>query len=268
MPAVAALHVAEDLDGRVIKPVVGTVQEIGIPLRLGTNADLRKAVSMAIDRKTITREVFRGSRVPADSFVPPTAEGAKSGACGAFCRYDPALARKYLARAKAKGLRTPASIPLYYNADGVGYEEWVKAIAASVGTVFKGEVTVVPKTVKTFDEFQRATYRGTLKGMFRMGWQLDFPHIQNALGTFASGDGFNFGLYRNPRFDALLRAADREVSRAKAIGLYRGAEAMLVRDMPAIPLWFYRDTSGYSRRIAAPRLTPFGWLDPVSLRPA
>ncbi|MEU6428165.1 ABC transporter substrate-binding protein [Microbispora sp. NPDC046973] len=268
MPATAALRAAEDLDGRVINPVIGVVQEIGIPLRLGTNADLRRALSMAIDREAIARDVFHGSRTPADAFVPPTAEGAKSGACGTFCRYDPALARKYLARAKAKGFRTPASIPLYYNADGVGYEEWVKAITASVGKVFKGEVTVVPRTVKTFDEFQRATYKGTLKGMFRMGWQLDFPHIQNALGTFASGDGSNFGLYRNPRFDALLRTADREVSRARAIKLYRKAEAMLVRDMPAIPLWFYRYEAGYSRRIAPPGLTPFGWLDPASVRPA
>ncbi|MGI5155919.1 ABC transporter substrate-binding protein [Microbispora sp. CA-102843] len=269
VPAVAALRVAEDLDGRVINPVIGTVQEIGVPLRLGTNADLRKAVSMAIDRKTIIRKVFRGGRAPADSFVPPTAEGAKPGACGTFCRYDPALARKYLARAKAKGFRTPASIPLYYNADGVGYGEWVKAVSASVDKVFKGEVKIVPKTVKTFDEFQRATSKGTLKGMFRMGWQLDFPHTQNVLGPqFASGGVYNYGLYRNPRFDALLRAADRKVSRSKAIGLYRRAEAMLVRDMPAIPLWFYRYEAGYSRRIAAPRLTPFGWLDPVSVRPA
>jgi ABC-type oligopeptide transport system substrate-binding subunit len=55
-------HAAEDLDGRVIDPVSGTIQEIGIPRRLGTNADLRKAVSMAIDRKTIAREVFHGKR--------------------------------------------------------------------------------------------------------------------------------------------------------------------------------------------------------------
>ncbi|XVQ83612.1 ABC transporter substrate-binding protein [Microbispora siamensis] len=268
VPAVAASRVAEDLDGRVIKPVVGTVQEIGIPLRLGTNADLRKAVSMAIDRKTITREVFRGSRAPADSFVPPTAEGAKPGACGAFCRYDPARARTYLARAKAKGFRTPASIPLYYDVDS-GSADWVKAVAASVDEVFKGEVKIVPKTVKTFDAFQRATSKGTVKGAFRMGWRLDFPHIQDVLGPqFASGGVYNYGLYRNPRYDALLRAADREVSQAKAIGLYRRAEAMVIRDMPAIPLWFYRYEAGYSRRIAAPRLTPFGWLDPVSVRPA
>ncbi|MEV7808022.1 ABC transporter substrate-binding protein [Microbispora sp. NPDC088329] len=268
VPAAAALRAAKDLRGRVIHSVTGNVQEIGIPLRLSTNADFRKAVSMAIDRKTIAREVFRGGRVPADSFVPPTAEGAKSGACGAFCRYDPARARTYLARAKAKGFRTPASIPLYYAADS-GSADWVKAVAASVGKVFKGAVTIVPTTVKTFDAFQRMTSKGTVKGMFRMGWQLDFPHIQNVLAPqFASGGVYNYGLYRNPRFDALLRAADGQVSRAKAIALYREAESLLVRDMPAIPLWFYQAEAGYSSKIAAPALTPFGWLDPASVRPA
>jgi oligopeptide transport system substrate-binding protein len=267
VPPVKLDRFAKDLDGRVISRPGGVIQEIGIPLRLGTNADLRKAVSMAIDRKAITRK-FYGGRSPAESFVPSPAEGAKPGACGTFCRYDPARARVYLARAKAKGFRTPAGIPLYYNADSA-HGDWVRAVAASVDKVFGGEVKIVPRTVKTNDAFQRAIDKGTLQGMFRMGWQLDYPHIQNVLGPqFASGATFNYGLYRNPRFDALLRAADREVSRAKAIGLYRRAEAMLVRDMPAIPLWFYRDTSGYSRRIAAPALTPFGWLDPVSVRPA
>lgn len=209
-----------------------------------------------------------GRRPIRSSRRPPTAEGAKPGACGAFCRYDPARARTCLARAKAKGFRTPASIPLYYDADS-GSADWVKAVASSVDGVFKGEVKIVPKTVKTFDAFQRVTSKGTVKGAFRMGWQLDYPHIQNVLGPqFASGGVYNYGLYRNPKYDALLRAADREVSRAKAIGLYRRAEAMLVRDMPAIPLWFPRSEAGYSRRIAAPRLTPFGWLDPVSVRPA
>ncbi|MEU6413107.1 ABC transporter substrate-binding protein [Microbispora sp. NPDC046933] len=268
VPPVKLDRFAEDLDGRVINRPGGVIQEIGIPLRLGTNADLRKAVSMAIDRKAITRKLYNGGRSPAESFVPPTAEGAKPGACGTFCRYDPARARTYLARAKAKGFRTPASIPLYYNADST-HGDWVKAVAASVNAVFKGEVTIVPKSMETYDEFHRATSKGTVKGMFRMGWQLDFPHIQNVLGPqFASGGVYNYGLYRNPRFDALLRAADRQVPGAKAIGLYRKAEEMLVRDMPAIPLWFYRDASGYSGRIAAPRLTPFGWLDPVSVRPA
>ncbi|MEV0968998.1 peptide ABC transporter substrate-binding protein [Microtetraspora glauca] len=266
IPSTKLATFKKDLDGRVISRPGHVNQVITFPAKVAANTDFRKAISMAIDRERITREVFGGGRVPARSFVPPTAEGSRRDPCGQVCAYNPNKARKYLTKALASGFRPPAVLPLYYNADSA-HADWVKPVAASVNKTLGGKVKVVPKPIRTFYEFREAVTGGRLDGMFRVGWQLDFPHIQNVLAPMYGSDGVsNDGGYRNPRFDALLRAADRQRSSAKAIKLYQQAEALLVRDLPAIPLWDYGQLAGFSERIAKAGLTPTGWLDPMTVR--
>ncbi|MGI5492550.1 ABC transporter substrate-binding protein [Microtetraspora malaysiensis] len=255
-----------DQGGSVAKRPSRTLQVVAFPAGVAANADFRKAVSMAIDREAITKKVFDGARIPAQSFVSPLAEGSRRNPCGEVCAYDPAKARKYLAKALASGFRPPAVLPLYYNADG-NHLEWIKPLVSDLNKVFKGKVTFVAKSKATFEQFDRATRSGKLNGMYRGGWQLDFPHIQNALSPMYASDGvYNGGLYRNAAFDALLHAADRERSSAKAIALYQRAEARLVKDLPAIPLWFYGDLAWRSDHIASVALTPSGTIDPLTLK--
>ncbi|WP_066938231.1 ABC transporter substrate-binding protein [Microtetraspora fusca] len=255
-----------DLGGRVISRPGHVNQMVTFPAKVAANADFRTAISMAIDRETIAREVFGGDRVPAHSFVPPTAEGSRRDPCGQVCTYNPNKAREYLAKALASGFRPPAVLPLYYNADSA-HGEWVKRVAESVTKTLGGKVKVVPKSLRTFSAFRNAVIGERLDGMFRASWQLDYPHIQNALAPMYASDGLsNDSGYRNPRFDALLRAADRERSSAKAIKLYQQAEALLVRDLPAIPLWVNGQQAGFSERIAKVGLTPTGWLDPMTVK--
>ncbi|WP_433219436.1 ABC transporter substrate-binding protein [Microtetraspora malaysiensis] len=256
----------KDLDGRVINRPGHINQVITFPAKVAANTDFRKAISLAIDRETITREVFGGGRIPAHSFVPPTAEGSGRDSCGQVCSYNPNKAREYLAKALTSGFRPPAVLPLYYNADSA-HGEWVKRVAESVNKTLGGKVKVVPKSLRTFSAFRDAVTGGRLDGMFRAGWELDYPHIQNVLAPMYASDGVsNDGRYRNPRFDALLRSADRQRSSAKAIKLYQQAEALLVRDLPAIPLWVYGQQAGFSERIAKAGLTPTGWLDPMTVK--
>ncbi|MFC0861997.1 ABC transporter substrate-binding protein [Sphaerimonospora cavernae] len=256
----------EDLDGRVIARPNGVISGIGLPPKIAANHDVRRAISMAIDREGIAKRLWNGMRVPARSWVPPTAEGARRDSCGQACMYDPSVARRILAQAKAKGVKLPVTIPLYYSADG-GHQETVTAIAASVNRTFKGELKVVPKAKPTVIAFMNAASAGKLNGMIRMSWQLDFPHIQNVLGPlYSTGSPSNYWRYRNPRFDARLKIADRQVSPSRALKHYMMAETMLAHDLPFIPLWNDQDTAGYSSRVTAAKLTPFGWLDPVSVK--
>ncbi|MCC5574291.1 hypothetical protein IMZ11_01375 [Microtetraspora sp. AC03309] len=221
---------------------------------------------MAIDREAITKQAFDSSRIPAHSFVPPLTERSWRDPCGQVCVYNPAKAREYLTKALASGFRPPAVLPVYYNADSV-HLEWIKPLVADLNKVFKGKVRFVPEAKATFTSFDKAKRAGLLNGMFRSGWQLDFPYIQNAVGPMYASDGaYNDKVYRNKKFDALLHAADRQRSSAEAIRLYQRAEALLVKDLPAIPLWFYGDLTWRSDRIAKVELTPFGTIDPLTLK--
>ena len=43
------------------------------------NADLRKAISMAIDRDLINKQIFNGTRTPVEGWVSPVVDGYKAG---------------------------------------------------------------------------------------------------------------------------------------------------------------------------------------------
>ncbi|GII84301.1 peptide ABC transporter substrate-binding protein [Sphaerisporangium siamense] len=228
------------------------------------NAAFRRALSMAIPRQRIVRE-FGAERVPADGFVPPPATGARPGTCGAACAYDPAGAREALAEARAAGFTPPRTFTIYYNSDAL-QRKWAALAATAATKAFGGRPTVVAKPAPPFDEMVRRADAGGLAGAFRWAWLLDAPHASDVLATYRSGAPDNHTGYADRRFDALLDAADRTPSPGAAAKLYHRAEKLLVRDMPAIPLFFYRNAAGYSPRLSGVRTTPFGGLDLFSVR--
>ena len=60
---------------------------------------IRQAISMAIDRETIIKQIFNGTREPATGWVSPVVDGYKADQCGEFCTFDPAKAKAKLAEA-------------------------------------------------------------------------------------------------------------------------------------------------------------------------
>ena len=58
------------------------------------NLKMRQAISMAIDRDLINKQIFNGIRPPLDGFVSPVVDGFKEGACGEWCKFNPTEAKK------------------------------------------------------------------------------------------------------------------------------------------------------------------------------
>ncbi len=117
------------LGDRVVEQPAGIIQTISFPMYDAKfdNVDLRKAVSMAIDRETIINNVFNGTREPATGWVSPVVNGYKSGVCGEFCNFDPTKAKEYLD--KAGGF--DGKLTLAYNAEG-GHKGCVDATCVSI----------------------------------------------------------------------------------------------------------------------------------------
>jgi ABC-type transport system substrate-binding protein len=63
--------------------------------------EVRRAISLAIDREALAEDVMLGSRVPATAVIPPSLPGAQAGACG-YCRHDPEAARVQFELAKQR----------------------------------------------------------------------------------------------------------------------------------------------------------------------
>ena len=75
-----------------------------------------------------------------------------------------------------------------------------------------------------------------MKGLFRTGWQMDYPSIENFLAPiYETGASSNDGDYSNPEFDKLLDEAAAATDPAAANAKYQEAEALLAKDMAVHP---------------------------------
>jgi len=253
-----------DLPDRNAQKATGTVQNVAFaPAKVDPNyADpkIRQAISMAIDRATIIKQIFNNTREPATGWVSPVVDGYKAGQCGEWCTYDPAKAKAKLAEAGGfKGDK----ITLSYNADAA-HKDWTEAVCNSIKQALGVECQAVG--VVDFATFRQQIGDRKMKGMFRNGWVMDYPSIENfETPLYATGAASNDTDYSNPQFDKLLTEAAASTDPAAANAKYQEAEALLANDMPTIPMWYGKDTFGWSENVTGVKITPFGQIDWASI---
>jgi oligopeptide transport system substrate-binding protein len=250
----------KDLPGRTINKPVGIIQTATLPTYAKgyDDPDLGKALSLAIDRPTITKAVFNGGRTPATGWVSPIVAGYKAGACGEFCTYDPAKAKEYLAKSDFKGPFT-----FSYNQDGPGNKEAAEAICNSIKNALG--VACQPNPYVDFSTLRKDEVGRKMKSLYRTGWQMDYPSIQNFLEPlYVTGASSNDGEYSNKEFDSLITQANGEEGDA-SLATYQKAEALLSEDMSIIPLWYQSQQSGWSERLGNVKVTPRSTLDLIGL---
>lgn len=219
------------------------------------NADLRKAVSLAIDRKTITEAVFGGARTPATAWTSETVSGSEAGTCGEFCTFDPAKAKQHLTAAGG----FTGQLKLYYNANG-GHKAWTEAVANSIKQSIG--IDAVAVGITEFSEFRTKITTDKMDGMFRSGWVMDYPSVENFLSpNYRTNASSNDGGYANPAFDAALNAADAIQDTAAANKAYVEAEKLLANDMPVMPLWYTKRQGVFSDKITNVKPNFKGQLD-------
>ncbi|GAA1508111.1 ABC transporter substrate-binding protein [Sphaerisporangium rubeum] len=260
LPAEAISTAKNEFGDRYIEQPSSGVGYIGFPIKNGAdyakNKDIRKAISMAIDRKTITETVFSGTRVPADDFISPVVSGYRQGACGEACTYDPAKAKELFTSA---GGASMGPIEIGYNADG-GHKEWIEAVANNLRTNLGVEVT--PKPVEKFATILDDLGAKKWSGSFRMAWIMDYPSPENYLRPiFGSGASSNYSGYADKKFDDLLTQGDSASSIEEGIKFYQQADDLLLQEMPYIPVYFYQTNGAYSNHVKNVKIDPFERID-------
>lgn len=223
---------------------------IGFPLKYNKafqNKDLRKAISMSIDRKAIADKIFLGARMPADDFISPIIEGYRKGACGDACTLNPAKAKDLY---KQSGGLPGDKLEIGYNADG-DHKAWIEAVANQIQQNLGIKVTAKP-----FEQFQTILNDLDAKkysGAFRMGWNMDYPDMENYLRPIFSKDaitsGSNYAGYVNEDFEKLIVEGDQAPSHDAAIKKYQEADDVILDEMPYIPVYFYKTNAAFSDKI-------------------
>ncbi|HET9301507.1 MAG TPA: ABC transporter substrate-binding protein [Propionibacteriaceae bacterium] len=227
--------------------------------QLKDKPDLRKAISRAIDRDLITKQIFNNTVTPATGWVSPVVDGYKAGTCGDSCTFDAAAAKA--AFDAAGGYQ--GTLTMTYNADAPN-KAYSEAVCNSIKNTLGIECTAVPTV--DFATFNKKLDADEIKGIFRSAWQMDYPSIENFLvPIYAKGafppEGSNYSKYDNPEFTRLTNEAASAKTADEANALYQQAEALLATDFPTAPLWYQRTTSAWSERVTDVKVNAFGVLD-------
>ncbi len=210
---------------------------------------LRLALSMAIDRDIITRQVTGGGEIPAYGWVPPipgyTPQRAEWADWPAERRV--AEARQLYAEA-GYGPDSPLTVELFYNTS-----DNHKRIALAVAAMWKQTLGVRTRLInQEFKVFLDTRRRKRVTEVFRAAWIGDYRDPYTFAEINQSTHGMNDTGYRNARYDDLLEASMNEPDPVRRRALLEEAERVLLADQPLMPIYFY-----VTRRVVKPWVR--GW---------
>lgn len=203
------------------------------------NANIRKALTLAIDRQSLIDNVVLGNQQPAFSIVPTSVYGDDS--YGYFKDNDVETAKKYLEEGlKELGYASVDELPsitISYNTS-----EAHAKIAQSIQAMWSDNLGV--KTELSNSEW--GVYLDSVNSgdfqVARMGWSADFIDPINFLEMYYSANGGNNQTgWESARFQALLDQAAMEVDADKRMSLLQEAEAVFMEDMAVAPIYFNTD---------------------------
>ncbi|MCF6092955.1 peptide ABC transporter substrate-binding protein [Microaerobacter geothermalis] len=206
------------------------------------NANIRKAFTLAIDRKLLIDNVTQGGQVPALGFVPPGSSpdlgfDFREKAGNYYNDADVEKAKEYLKKGMEElGITQLPEITLMFNTS-----EGHQKIAQAIQEMWKKNLGVEVK----LQNQEWKVYLETLKsGDFqigRLGWLADYFDPMTFLDMWITDGGNNDTNWSNKEYDDLIakaKSTDDQSVRGEAM---LKAEKILMDEMPIAPIYFYTD---------------------------
>ncbi|MDR3128620.1 MAG: ABC transporter substrate-binding protein [Bifidobacteriaceae bacterium] len=201
----------------------------------------RAAVSYSIDRQSIIDKVVDGLADHPVSYSPNSSEisGASSEVEGnEVLNFNADQAKELWSKADAISKFDNPKLDVYYNADGGG-KSLLEAVANSIKTNLGIESSA--KSVVDFKTLLNKEAEHNVDGAFRMGWQPDYPSIENFLAPLYTKEairtGSNYSGFSNEEFDNLLSDGGAASSIDEANKLFAKAQVLLFKYLPCFPLY-------------------------------
>ncbi len=200
--------------------------------RPGLNdARIRRALALAVDRDAITKKILRGGQQPAHTLTPP---GLTGYALPEGLRTDFHAARLLLAEAGYAGGRGLPPLELLYNSSANH-----QVIAEAVQETWRRELGVEVRLANMEQSTLLAQRRTLDYQILRSDWAGDYLDPTTFLEVFASDSSNNHTGWKNRRYDSLLYEAGRTPDPAGRLALLQRAEAILLDEVPLIPIYYY-----------------------------
>jgi peptide/nickel transport system substrate-binding protein len=224
---------------------IGNVNGTGTPPEtidtpLATNATVRKALSMSVDREALVSSVFSNWYSPACSPISPSSPFSSDASEGCP-EYDPAAAKKMLEEA---GVPVPFPIEMQVanNPDTLRFAQALQAAVVEGGF----DITITPVEYSTLLDVQQ---RGDFD-MLQLGWSGRIDPHGNMFSFLSTGGGTNYSGYSNAEVDDLLTEAASINDTEERAELYGQAVEILQEENPIVYLYRVRSLTAYSTDIA------------------
>ena len=250
-----------------VDPILGTYYlSMNLNKAPFNNKNVRKALSLAIDRDYVANTVMQGTYTPAYNYVGTgvddvetgkfleNSKAAKGGKTYISEDYKANLeeAKKALAEAgypEGKGFPT-----ITYSTNDAGYH---KALAEYLQQVYKDLGITMNIDIVDWSSFTPKRRAGEYE-MARNGWVMDYNDASNMIELFVSSNGNNDGKYNNPAFDKAMNDSKVADKTAHFAALHE-AEKIVSEDYGFIPVAYYNDFWLQSTSLKGTWHSPYGY---------
>ena len=192
---------------------------------------VRKALAYSIDREALTEHVLKAGQQPAYHFTPPNTGGYTAEA---KLPYDPDLARELLAEAGFPGGAGFPKLELLFNTS-----ESHRTVAVAIQQMWQEELGIDISLYNQEWKVYLASRKERNFDIVRAAWIGDYVDPNTFLSLGTSDNGNNHSNWGNERYDTLMREAALTQNPAARHALFQQAEAILMDEMPVIPIYFY-----------------------------
>jgi len=195
------------------------------------DADVRRALAMAIDKAFLTENLYKGLLDAADGILPPQMPGYNENL--STVTYDPEAARDLLDKTGKRDLLS--DITILSSGQGAAPDDALQAITAMWEQNLGVKITIEQEEFGLLQQ----DLRDKNYDMLSIGWIADYPDPQNFLEIkFHSKSSNNDTGYSNPQVDDLLDRAAGNIPQEERLTLYQQAEQKIIDDQPWIPLFY------------------------------
>lgn len=250
-----------------VDPILGTYYlSMNLNKAPFNNKNVRKALSLAIDRDYVANTVMQGTYTPAYNYVGTGVDDVETGK---FLENSKAAnggktyisedykanleeAKKALAEAgypEGKGFPT-----ITYSTNDAGYH---KALAEYLQQVYKDLGITMNIDIVDWSSFTPKRRAGEYE-MARNGWVMDYNDASSMIELFVSSNGNNDGKYNNPAFDKAMNDSKVADKTAHFAALHE-AEKIVSEDYGFIPVAYYNDFWLQSTSLKGTWHSPYGY---------
>ncbi len=205
--------------------------------------NIRQAIAYGIDRQAIIDAVFAGSARLANAILPPDHWAGAKDLPG--YTYDPDKAKRLLAQA-GYSPQNPLSLTYKTSSD---------PFRLRLATIYQYQLKQIgiELDIRSYDW---GTFYGDIKNgrfqLYSLAWVgIKTPDIfrYTSHSSAVPPNGANRGRYANPQVDKLIEQAEARQELTDQARLYRQVQAIILQDLPYIPLWYENNIVIYRDRI-------------------